>query len=242
MRSKPPKPMHNGNGNGSARRISACGLEIANRKSAIVNRNSGTQLPPSASALRNVKHKSGIVSATVARTLSFPQSTINSRLARIVTGLSAPTMPSIPSPTNGSASLSLFRIARKNLPSSPPRGIRRSRTSATRVSGGKSVNSVSSARRFNGDQGLRANPKPSAETEKHTCVATLTPRQAEIVGLLAKGLSDKEIAHNMDISEETVAYHLRVLFAHRHVHSRAGLLGTFAQVLLTRAADSGSAS
>jgi AraC-like DNA-binding protein len=37
MNSKPPKPKHNGNGNASARRISARGPQIVNHKSAIVN-------------------------------------------------------------------------------------------------------------------------------------------------------------------------------------------------------------
>ena len=166
----------------------------------------------------------------MARTLSFPQSTINSRLARIVTGLKRTYDAKYSFPDQRLGQSIPFPHCSKELTLQPAAQNPEVEDERNRVSGGEGVNSVSSARRFNGDQGLRANPKPSAKkTEKHTCVATLTPRQAEIVGLLAKGLSDKEIAHNMDISEETVAYHLRVLFAHRHVHSRAGLLGDFAR-------------
>jgi DNA-binding CsgD family transcriptional regulator len=70
----------------------------------------------------------------------------------------------------------------------------------------------------------------------------LTPRQAKILGLLAQGHTDKEIARILNISAETVAYHFRVMFDHHHIHSRAGLLGTFAQALPTLVKDSRSGS
>lgn len=42
---------------------------------------------------------------------------------------------------------------------------------------------------------------------------TLTPRQHEILGYLAKGLSNRDIASLLDISEDGVKFHLRSLFS-----------------------------
>ena len=110
------------------------------------------------------------------------------------------------------------------------------------------VNSASTTRGVKAGHSQRANPKPNPRTETDQCaLATkpltrpLPPRQAQILGLLAKGLADKEIAAALDISEETVAYHLRVMFDHHEVHSRAGLLGIFARFLPNPASDSRSA-
>jgi len=43
-------------------------------------------------------------------------------------------------------------------------------------------------------------------------IRRITPRQASILALLRRGLTDKEMAAALNISEETVAHHLRVLF------------------------------
>jgi PAS domain S-box-containing protein len=48
----------------------------------------------------------------------------------------------------------------------------------------------------------------------------LTPRQREILDLLASGLSTSEIAKKLTISTETVRNHLRSLFRELHVHTR----------------------
>jgi PAS domain S-box-containing protein len=48
----------------------------------------------------------------------------------------------------------------------------------------------------------------------------LTPRQREILGLIASGLSTSEIATQLTISRETVRNHLRSLFSELHVHTR----------------------
>ena len=52
----------------------------------------------------------------------------------------------------------------------------------------------------------------------------LSPRQEQVVNLIALGWPDKQIAAELAISEETVAWHLRQLFAHFKVHSRAALV------------------
>ena len=48
----------------------------------------------------------------------------------------------------------------------------------------------------------------------------LTPRQHEILGLIAAGLSTSEIATQLTISPETVRNHIRSLFSELNVHTR----------------------
>jgi PAS domain S-box-containing protein len=48
----------------------------------------------------------------------------------------------------------------------------------------------------------------------------LTPRQREILELIASGLSTSEIAKELTLSTETVRNHLRKVFEELHVHTR----------------------
>ena len=48
----------------------------------------------------------------------------------------------------------------------------------------------------------------------------LTPRQEEILGLLARGFVAKEIAQKLGISFETVRFHLKDIYAKLHVRSK----------------------
>jgi PAS domain S-box-containing protein len=48
----------------------------------------------------------------------------------------------------------------------------------------------------------------------------LTPRQREILDLIAAGLSTSEIAKKLTLSTETVRNHLRSVFRELHVHTR----------------------
>jgi DNA-binding NarL/FixJ family response regulator len=48
----------------------------------------------------------------------------------------------------------------------------------------------------------------------------LTPRQEEILGLLARGFVTKEIANYLEISFDTVRFHLKEIYAKLHVRSR----------------------
>ena len=59
-------------------------------------------------------------------------------------------------------------------------------------------------------------PCPEAET--------LTPREQEILDLLAKGDSTREIAEKLGISFETVRAHLRKIYEKLHVNSRSEAL------------------
>lgn len=54
-------------------------------------------------------------------------------------------------------------------------------------------------------------PKPDAE---------LTEREQEVLELLMRGLSDKEIASELSLSFPTVRYHLTNIYAKLHVRTR----------------------
>lgn len=51
----------------------------------------------------------------------------------------------------------------------------------------------------------------------------LTPRQVEIARLVSRGLMDKEIAQELQISEETVGFHLRALYKKTETRARTEL-------------------
>jgi DNA-binding NarL/FixJ family response regulator len=49
---------------------------------------------------------------------------------------------------------------------------------------------------------------------------TLTPRQVEVLGFLSKGLSNKQIAFEMSVSEATVKLHMNALLKNLDVNNR----------------------
>jgi DNA-binding NarL/FixJ family response regulator len=49
----------------------------------------------------------------------------------------------------------------------------------------------------------------------------LTPREVEVLRLLARGLSNKEIAQRLSISPKTVGNHAEHIYAKIHAQSRA---------------------
>lgn len=51
----------------------------------------------------------------------------------------------------------------------------------------------------------------------------LTPRQRDVLGCVARGLSNKEIARELDIAEGTVKIHLAALFGHFGARNRTEL-------------------
>ncbi len=58
---------------------------------------------------------------------------------------------------------------------------------------------------------------PSGESKP---IDTLTPRETEILGLLAEGQSNKVIARNLGISDGTVKLHVKAILRKLEVHSR----------------------
>jgi DNA-binding NarL/FixJ family response regulator len=64
----------------------------------------------------------------------------------------------------------------------------------------------------------KAPPAKTPETEQ------LTPREEEVLGLLAKGYITKEIADQLAISFDTVRFHLKHIYQKLHVRSRTEAL------------------
>ncbi len=62
----------------------------------------------------------------------------------------------------------------------------------------------------------------SALPDKQTAlVDDLTPREVEVLKLIAEGLSNKEIAQELTISEKTVKNHINNIFSKLHVYDRS---------------------
>ncbi|MDR3577801.1 MAG: LuxR C-terminal-related transcriptional regulator [Anaerolineaceae bacterium] len=59
--------------------------------------------------------------------------------------------------------------------------------------------------------------------------AAFSPRQTEIVELIALGLSDKEIAQKLHLTEGTIGWYLKKIFLKWRVHSRVALAARFLQ-------------
>lgn len=76
-------------------------------------------------------------------------------------------------------------------------------------------------------------PMPAHRTSKQRVVPSmvLTPKEREVLELLARKLSNKEIAQAMSVGEETIKWHIRNLFSkldagtRKHVVRRAQVLG-----------------
>jgi DNA-binding NarL/FixJ family response regulator len=49
----------------------------------------------------------------------------------------------------------------------------------------------------------------------------LTDREREVLRLVAQGATNKEVAHRLSISENTVSYHMKNILGKLHVHNRA---------------------
>lgn len=56
---------------------------------------------------------------------------------------------------------------------------------------------------------------------------SLTPREVEVLELLAKGFSYKEVAADLNISYSTVQRHIENIYRKLHVHSRAHAVNKF---------------
>ena len=72
---------------------------------------------------------------------------------------------------------------------------------------------------------------PAPRRDAVPASALLTPKEAEILGLLGRGMSNKRIALTLGIGAETVKWHLKNLFSklsagtREHAVDRARLLG-----------------
>lgn len=60
----------------------------------------------------------------------------------------------------------------------------------------------------------------SAEREGGPLIESLTAREHDVLALVADGLSNREIAHDLSISEHTVKFHLASVFGKLGVSTR----------------------
>jgi DNA-binding NarL/FixJ family response regulator len=61
-------------------------------------------------------------------------------------------------------------------------------------------------------------------------IAVLSPREQEVLDLLARGYAFKEISDSLSISSTTVSTYVRRIYEKFHVHSRAQAVATYAQL------------
>lgn len=85
----------------------------------------------------------------------------------------------------------------------------------TRVSGGEAILPPEVASRF-----LDEFQRPRGEERRREALASLTPREEEILTLLATGDSNKGIANSLDISEQTVKTHVANIFRKLEINDR----------------------
>lgn len=71
--------------------------------------------------------------------------------------------------------------------------------------------------------------EPSVELELARRRYNLTPREAEVVSHVQQGLSNAEIAKQLEISEGTVKVHLEHIYSKVGVHSRTALIARLRQ-------------
>lgn len=65
----------------------------------------------------------------------------------------------------------------------------------------------------------------SQERDSHAArIATLTQREREVVGLVAEGLKNKQVGHQLSITESTVSHHLTSVFAKLGLSDRLQLI------------------
>jgi LuxR family maltose regulon positive regulatory protein len=90
--------------------------------------------------------------------------------------------------------------------------------------------------------GQPASPEAKPVTRVVQAIATgglLTPKEAEVLRLVAAGHSNKHIANAMNISDETVKWHLKNLFSklsagtRRHAVDRARMMGLIVDAAAT---------
>lgn len=69
-------------------------------------------------------------------------------------------------------------------------------------------------------------PEVAVTLAHHLGSEELSPREIEILRYIATGLSNKEIAHELGVSDETVKTHLKSVFTKLHVSDRSHAIAT----------------
>jgi DNA-binding CsgD family transcriptional regulator len=83
---------------------------------------------------------------------------------------------------------------------------------------------MSGVRQSGGVSAIDSPTSPARLIRAHLGAYPLTPREAEVVWLMASGLSNKEIAVSCGIALQTVKDHLKHVYAKAGAHQRTALL------------------
>ena len=67
---------------------------------------------------------------------------------------------------------------------------------------------------------LLTGARPSRQTPSAPPVQALTPREIEVLTMLAEGMSNKDIARHLEVSDNTVKFHLSSIFGKLGATSR----------------------
>jgi DNA-binding NarL/FixJ family response regulator len=89
----------------------------------------------------------------------------------------------------------------------------------------------------NGDEFLarvRRYASPSEHPDRDANGSDLTRREREVLGLLAEGLTQRQIAHSLSITQKTVSTHIQHVLAKLGVHSRAQAVAVAHQLGLAK--------
>ena len=78
-----------------------------------------------------------------------------------------------------------------------------------------------------GKEGLTPTPPPSDRPPERQPLARLTPRELEVLRLVARGMTDREIGLALGISTRTVESHVAHLMQRLGVHDRAEAVGAY---------------
>ena len=78
----------------------------------------------------------------------------------------------------------------------------------------------------------------SARSASSTELESLSPRELDVLRLLAEGYVNKEIADRLSLSAPTVATYIRRIYEKLHVHSRAAAIGRFSTLARGKGAGS----
>lgn len=81
---------------------------------------------------------------------------------------------------------------------------------------------IESAERVNGTQSFSRSAARQQPAKR-----TLSPRQTDIARLVASGLTDKEIANELGLTEATIGWYLSEIFHKWQIHSRIALATRF---------------
>ena len=73
----------------------------------------------------------------------------------------------------------------------------------------------------------------SASAQANDPLAMLSAREREILALLSGGMSNKQIAHHLTISSNTVKFHLRTIYSKLGVRNRVQAMQALGQGCMT---------